>query len=108
MFLDVTFDSLEQVFFTLDTPFWGIPLFVNLDVVMENVPAIIGIYVLDNESLTPYTVTNRLSKHFSVNFTDRDIISIYLYHMPIMGSPSSHSFVPFIFSAISSFPEPNF
>lgn len=41
-------------------------VFVIIDVLMEYFPALLGIYVLDRESITPDTVTKRLSNIISV------------------------------------------
>lgn len=59
-FADSLYESLGVVKMPLETP-PGIPsISVPLDVISADVPALLGLDVMDNHSLTPCTVSNRL------------------------------------------------
>ena len=61
-FADETFRSLGQTAIPLATPPGMAPLPAMIDVVDADIPALLGLDILDKESLTADTVTNRLTK----------------------------------------------
>lgn len=66
-FADSEFESLGTAMIPLETP-PGIPTIqVSLDVVSTDVPALLGRDVMDENSLTPCTVSNRLVKRTVVD-----------------------------------------
>ena len=75
-FADTNINSLGQVVLPLDTPAGVKPVFVTLDVVNGDIPALLVMYVLDRESLTPDTVCNRLSKR--INVTGTELQHVYI------------------------------
>lgn len=60
-FSDTTFESLGQVEIPLATPNHVHPIMVTLDVVSRDVPALLGLEMLDSESLIADTVMNKLT-----------------------------------------------
>lgn len=65
-FGDSECESLGQVRLPLATPS-GLPnIYVTLDVIAIDIPALLGLDVMDELSLTPDTVTNRLVKRIIV------------------------------------------
>lgn len=72
-FADASFNSLGQVEIPLATPGHLKPIYVNLDVVSADVPALLGLDILDTESLFPDTAMNQLTKKIILdNITDQD------------------------------------
>jgi len=60
-FADATFDSLGRVFLPLATPCGVMAIYVPIDVVAADIPALMGLDVMDQHKLYVNTVTNRSS-----------------------------------------------
>ncbi len=72
-FADAVYSSLGTVELPLATPN-GLPLiYVSLDIVCANVPALLGLDILDSESLFADTVTNRLVKRVVTSDPDEPL-----------------------------------
>ena len=92
-FGDVTYNSLGKVALPLSTP-PGIPTIkVMMDVVPPDIPALMGMDVLDQESLTPDTVENRLVKKIPVKKQDGTFQYMEQWHVPMYRSKSNHLYV---------------
>ena len=61
-FADTTYKSLGQISLPLATPAEKPPIHVMMDVVPADIPPLLGMDVLDRESLIADTVANRLTK----------------------------------------------
>lgn len=70
------------------------PVFVTLSVLKEDVPELFVIDVLDSETLTPDTVTNRLSKRISVSGKELKKMFINDWHILMMRYKINHSDFP--------------
>ena len=68
-----TFESLVQNSIQLKTPFGVAPVYVQLDVFQADIPALLGMDVLDRESLMADTVANRLIKRTRLKHKDDTI-----------------------------------
>ncbi len=82
-FADTTYSSLGQIELPLATP-PGIPLvYVTLDIVSADIPALLGLEVLDGESLMVGTVTNRLWKRVITSSEIEPLTYVDLWHVPL-------------------------
>lgn len=61
-FADATCDSLGAVIFLLHTHIGAPNIPVDMDIVSAEIPPLLGLDILDRQSLTPCTVSNRLVK----------------------------------------------
>ena len=61
-FANKVFDSFGKIILYLDTPNGVPPIPVELDLVQADIPALLGIDVLDREGRIADTVANRLTK----------------------------------------------
>ena len=85
---------MGQVTLQLDAPPGGKPVLVTLDVVKADIPALLGMDILDRESLTPDTVDDHLSKRVTVSGSNGEQMYIDEWYIPMSGSASSHIYVP--------------
>ena len=61
-FADTSYKSLGQISLPLATPAGKPPVYVTMDVVPADIPPLLGMDVLDRESLIADTLANRLTK----------------------------------------------
>lgn len=87
-FADAVFKSLGKVLLQLRTVPGQPTIDVELDVVSADIPALLGMDLLDRESLTPCTVMNILVNR--VQDPENNTEYIYLWHVPLMRSNSGH------------------
>lgn len=94
-FADETFNSLGTVTLYLDTPHGIDPIPVEVDIVMVDIPLLLGLDVLDREVLTPDVAFNLLAKRIRVD-NGKDFKPLYLeeWSIPMWRSDSRHSYVP--------------
>lgn len=101
-FADAVYKSLGKISIPLHTPA-GIPnIPVEVDIVEADIPALLGLDVLDEESLTPCTVSNRLIKRMPIKRAD-ETIYMDLWYTPMQRSHSKHLYVPLRFPTSSYF-----
>lgn len=69
-------------------------MYVELDVVSADIPPLLGMDVLDRESITPCTVSNRLIKRILISKKDTEEDDQYLdlWSVPLTRSRSQHLF----------------
>lgn len=90
LFADTVYQSRGEVTLFLKTPS-GIPkVMIELDIVDADIPALLGMDVLDKESLTPCTITNRLIHKAKGTTMDGKDIIIDSWSVPLIRSPSNH------------------
>ncbi len=83
-FGDSKFRSLGKVVLYLETPTGIPPIPITFEVVTAKVPALIGLDVLDSQSLVVDTTTNRLWKQILVRSSnDADTHTVRLWWMPL-------------------------
>lgn len=80
-FADSVLKSLGIVTLPLKTPHGQKTIDVELDVVATDIPALLGMDLLDRKSRTPCTVTNRLVKRIPDD--NRPLDYIDLWHVPL-------------------------
>ena len=78
----------------LKTPNGIAPIEVILEVVRADIPALLGLDVLDRERLTPDTAFNRLAKRHKHITTENKAVYIEDWYIPMRRSRSRHSYVP--------------
>ena len=84
------YQSRGKVTLPLKTPS-GIPkVMIELDIVDADIPALVGMNVLDKKSLTPCTITNRLIHKVKGTTRDGKDIMIDSWSVPLIRSPSNH------------------
>ena len=81
-FADSTFQSLGLIDLPLATPNGIPPIYITMDVVAANVPALLGLDVLDEHSLTPNTVSNELVKCSAIP-SDTGVTVHYWWNVPM-------------------------
>lgn len=84
------------------------PVFVTLDEVHANIPALLGMNVLDRKRLTPEIVFSRLSKLIFVKERNGECFYVDEWHILMSRSFCNHTFVaiqtaPDIYFALSQF-----
>lgn len=89
-FADSTYDSLGKINIPLRTPVGQPIIFVEMDVVTANIPALLGMDIMDKESLTPCTVSNRLIKRVPIGKAKGEIEYCDQWHVPLTRSASTH------------------
>ena len=82
-FGDVVVKSLGLVEVALDTPQNAPNIMVLMDIVSVNIPALLGLDVLDNESLYADNVTNRLVRRNVISRTSDGLEFEDTWHVPI-------------------------
>ena len=70
------------------------PVLVTLDVFKADIPALLGMDILDRESLTPDTVANRLPKRVTVSGSNGEQMYIDEWHIAMSCFASNHIYVP--------------
>ena len=93
-FADAVYESLGSVSIPLKTPAGTPKILVELDIVQADVPALLGLDILDKESLTPCTVSNRLYKRTRHTTDDGKEVFINEWYLPLTRSPSHHLYAP--------------
>lgn len=85
---------MGQVSIPLATPDGFKPIIVSFDIVQADVPAIIGMDVLDRENLVADTVYNRLASRKSFAIGNNIMIYVYDWLISLTRSASKHVYVP--------------
>ena len=85
-FADTTFKSLGQVSIPLATPPGRPPISVTMDVVPVDIPPLLGLDVLDRESLIADTVANQLTKRSFCRSEDGSYFYYDEWHVPVITS----------------------
>lgn len=89
-FADAVYESLGRISIPLSVP-RGIPqVFVELDIVDADIPALLGMDVMDKESLTHCTVSNRLIKRIVHKDSNGTEIFVDDWYVPMVRSRSNH------------------
>lgn len=89
-FADAVYESLGRTSLPLRTP-PGIPaIMVEMDVVNADIPALLGMDLLDKESLTPCTVSNRLAKRVPIIDKEGNKAYVDKWCVPLRRSKSGH------------------
>lgn len=89
-FADAEYESLGKASIPLLTP-PGIPaIFVEMNVVQADIPAFLGMDVLDRESVTPCTVSNRLVKRTVMKRKEGTPLYFDEWSIPLSRSKSGH------------------
>ena len=91
-FADNTFESIGQVNIPLRTPFAIAPINVQLDVVQTDIPALLGMDILDRELLIADTVANRLTKRVRVEHKDVTMSYVDEWSGPLYSAHGNHVF----------------
>ena len=82
----------------------GIPsIQVEIDVVSAEFPALLGMNVLDSESLTPCTISNRLVHRQEIKRDGEESTFVEKWSIPLVRAKSNHLFAPIEFSIRSNF-----
>lgn len=91
-FADATYESLGITVIKLDVPINQSPVYVELDVVSADIPALMGMDVLDRESLTPCTISNQLMKRILVGTDSKTGTPQFcdIWNVPLQRSKSQH------------------
>ncbi len=89
-FADAVYDSLGKVVIRLKTPTGQPPVFVEVDVVSADIPPLLGMDLLDRESLTPCTISNRLIKRIPIFKENGEIEYLDIWSIPLTRAKSSH------------------
>lgn len=92
-FGDVSCKSRGTILLMMETPTGIPPVEVNCDIVDVDVPALLGMDVLDREKLIADTVSNRLVQRIPMTSPDGKIFFIDGWSVPMKRSSSSHVYV---------------
>lgn len=102
-FADHTYKSLGVAFFLLETP-PGVPAIeVPMDIVPANIPPLLGMDIMDANSLYPNTVANRLTKCVETRDTHGNTTFLDQWFVPMQRSHSRHSYAKMAFPAVYFF-----
>ena len=93
-FGNVVFRSVGTVVLQLKTPKGAEKIFVQLDIVAADMPALLGIDVMDAVGLTPCTVSNRLVKKVPTN--DQRTEFKDLWSIKCIRASSNHMYAPIV------------
>ena len=102
-FADRLFDSLGKVTLFLSTPSGIPPIRVVLDVVRANIPALLGMDVLDREALIADTVAGRLTKRVKTKSKEGQEQFVDEWSVPLYRAPSRHVFARMHFAFATFF-----
>ena len=91
-FADTSYDSLGKASLPLATPPGKPTIFVEVDVVKADIPALLGLDVLDREFLMADTVANRLTKR-GVAQDNGSCFYFDEWHVTLLRSKSGHVYV---------------
>ena len=91
-FADTSYNSIGKVSLPLATPPSGPPIVVEMDVVNADIPALLGLNVLDREALMADTVANRLTRRSLVQ-NNGSFLYLDKWHVPLLRSESGHVYV---------------
>lgn len=89
-FADNTFKSLGIVHIELDTPLRATSISVGLEVLQADVPALLGVDVMEKEGLNPFLISNRMSKRRRLKTEEGKDIFIDYRHCPTTRSRGNH------------------
>eukprot|EP00171_Calliarthron_tuberculosum_P023610 IDg23610t1 len=92
-FGDDTFSSLGVVTLPLPTPNGVKPIHVDFDIVLADVPALLGMDILDREELIADTVFNKLARREQVPCKDGTVAYVDVWSMPLERSRSGHVYL---------------
>ena len=88
-FADTSYNSLGKVSLPLATPPSGPPIVAEMDIVNADIPALLGLHVLDREALMANTVANRLTRRSLVQ-NNSSFLYLDEWHVPLLRSESGH------------------
>ncbi len=91
-FGDETFSSLGIISLPLATPNGVIPIMIHFDVVQADVPALLGMDILDREQLVADTVFNRLARRAAIKDKDSRTVYVADWFIPLVRSDIGHVF----------------
>ena len=89
-FADSIFESLGKICIPLRTPPGVTPVPVVMDVVQADIPPLLGIDILDKESLIADTVSNRLQKRTFFNGQKGEKEYMDAWSVPLCRAESGH------------------
>ena len=93
-FGDENFESLGQISLPLPTPNGTPRVMVDFDIVQADVPALLGMDILDREELVADTVFNRLAHRTAFDIEGDGRVYIYEWFVPLVRSASRHVYIP--------------
>lgn len=64
------------------------PINIEIDVVTEEVPDLLGLDAMDNLSLTPFTATNKLIER--IKLSGDHVKTKFVWHIPVKRALSQH------------------
>ena len=102
-FADKLFDSLGKVSLFLSTPKGIPPICVELDVVQADIPALLGMDILDREGLIADTVAGRLTKRVRTQSKQGHEHYVDEWSIPLYRSPSRHVYARMHFAFTTFF-----
>lgn len=91
-FADTSYESLGKASLPLATPLCKLTILVEMDVVNADIPALLGLDVLDREALMADTVANRLTKRCLAQ-NEGSCFYFDDWHVPLLRSKSGHVYV---------------
>ena len=89
-FANSVFESRGKITIPLRTPLGIPPVNVDLDIVDADIPALLGMDVMDRELLTPCTITNRLIRKTPQVDSDGTKNFVEEWSVPLLRSRSNH------------------
>ena len=93
-FGDETFESLGKISLPLATPRGAPRILVDFDIVQADVPALLGMDVLDREELVADTVFHRLAHRAAYDIEDGRKMYVDFWFIPLKRSISRHVYAP--------------
>ena len=93
-FGDESFPSIGMITLYLDTPHGVRPIPVEIDIVVPDIPPLLGLDVIDRERLTPDVAYNVLAKRRKVIDKSNRAIYVEDWAIPMWRASSRHSYVP--------------
>lgn len=89
-FADTTFKSLCSAHIPLNTPPGAPTIEGNLDIVETDIPALLGMDIMDKEGLTPCLISNRLAKRGRLKTVQGREVFVDDCYCPIIRSRTNH------------------
>ncbi len=88
------FSSLVIISLPLATAKGVTPIMADFDIVKVDVPALLGMHILEREQLVADTVFNRLARHAAIKDKDNRTVYVDEWFIPPVRSDSGHVFAP--------------
>ena len=104
-FGDESFPSLGRISLPLATPSGIEPIFVDFDIGDADIPALLGMDVLDGEQFVADTVFHRLARRSAQKLQDGRQAYFDEWFIPLMTAKSRHVYVPIATASTIHFTE---